>query len=102
MTVVGYFVLFGYVGRRAAFPNADLDERQQQLRDRAWIVSYQVLSAVIIALVSVAAVKAFVLEQPITLDSAIVNMLILSVAVLLPVLPSAALAWIEPDPIEEA
>ena len=65
-------------------------------------MSYQVLSAVIIALVSVAAIKAFVLEQPITLDSAIVNMLILSVAELLPVLPSAALAWIEPDPIEEA
>jgi len=27
---------------------------------------------------------------------------VLSVAVLLPILPAAALAWIEPDPVEEA
>ena len=36
-----------------------------------------------------------------TIDADLANALVLSNAVLLPVLPAAALAWIEPDPIAE-
>ena len=43
ITVVGSFVLYRYVRRRADMPGPDLDERERQLRDRAWILSYQVL-----------------------------------------------------------
>jgi hypothetical protein len=38
----------------------------------------------------------------VTIDAALANALVLSIAVLLPILPVATLAWIEPDPIEEA
>ena len=101
-TISGAFLLYGYVRGRAELPGRNLDERQRQLRDHAWILSYQVLSAVVILGVIVAGIEAFVLERPVTLDASAINALVLSVAVLLPVLPTAALAWIEPDPIEEA
>ena len=40
-TVVGSFVLYRFVRGRADMPGAALDERERQLRDRAWILSYQ-------------------------------------------------------------
>jgi hypothetical protein len=101
-TIVGAFVLYRYVRDRADMPGRDLDERERLLRDRAWIVGYQVLSLVVIGGVVVAGISAFVLDRPIVLDASLVNALVLCVGVLLPVLPAAALAWIEPDRIDEA
>ena len=100
-TIVGSLVLYRYVRGRADMPGRDLDERERQLRDRAWILSYQVLSAVVIAAVVVVGIGVFVVGRTITLDAGLVNALVLSVAVLLPVLPAAALAWIEPDAPDE-
>ena len=74
-----------------------LDERERQLRDRAWILSYQVLSAVVLGVVIVLGILVLGVGRPVTLDAGLVNAMVLCVAVLLPVLPSAALAWIEPD-----
>jgi hypothetical protein len=102
MTVVGSFVLYRYVRDRADMPGRRLDERERELRDRAWILSYQVLSAVVVAAVIVIGIAVFVLGRAVTLDAGLVNAIVLSVAVLLPILPAAALAWIEPDPVEEA
>ncbi len=101
-TIWGTVLLCGYVHRRAEFPGSHLDERQRQLRDRAWILSYQVLSAVVIAGVVIAGIEALLFGRAVVLDASLVNVLVLAIAVLLPVLPSACLAWIEPDPIEEA
>jgi hypothetical protein len=97
LTVGGAFVLYRYTRGRADMPGRDLDERERQLRDQAWILSYQVLSAVVIAGVAVAGISVFVLERPIIIDAALANALVLCIGVLLPVLPAAALAWIEPD-----
>jgi hypothetical protein len=97
-TIVGSFVLYRYVRGRADMPGRNLDERERQLRDRAWILSYQVLSAVVVAAVVVVGISVFAFGRTVTLDANLVNALVLSVAVLLPVLPAAALAWIEPDP----
>jgi O-antigen/teichoic acid export membrane protein len=102
MTVVGSFVLYRYVRDRADMPGRRLDEREKELRDRAWILSYQVLSAVVVAAVIVIGIAVFVLGRAVTFDASLVNAIVLSVAVLLPILPAAALAWIEPDPVEEA
>jgi hypothetical protein len=100
-TVLGSFVLYRFVRDRADLPGRRLDEREKELRDRAWILSYQVLSAVVVAAVIVIGIAVFVLGRAVTLDASLVNALVLSVAVLLPILPAAALAWIEPDPVEE-
>ena len=101
-TLVGSFMLYRYVRDRADLPGRALDERERSLRDRAWILSYQVLSAVVVAAVVVIGIAVFVFDRVIALDAGLVNALVLSVAVLLPVLPAAALAWIEPDPVGEA
>jgi uncharacterized membrane protein len=98
VTLVGSVVLYRFVKHRADMPGASLDERQRQLRDRAWILSYQVLSAVVIAVVAAVGILVLGFDRPVTLDAGLVNGLVLCVAVLLPVLPVAALAWIEPDP----
>jgi hypothetical protein len=96
-TVIGSFVLYRFVRGRADMPGAALDERERQLRDRAWVVSYQVLSAVVLAVVIVLGISVFVLGRQVVVDAALTNAVVLSVAVLLPILPAAALAWIEPD-----
>ena len=102
MTIVGSFVLYRYVRDRADMPGRRLDERERALRDRAWILSYQVLSAVVVAGAVISGLAVFGFGRPVTLDAGLVNALVLCVGVLLPVLPAAALAWNEPDAVEEA
>ena len=96
-TVVGSFILYGYARGRADMPGRSLDERERQLRDRAWILSYQVLSVVVDMAVATATIAVLILGREVVLDAALVTAAALCVGVLLPVLPTAALAWIEPD-----
>lgn len=97
ITLVGAFVLYRFARDRAGMPGRLLDDRERQLRDRAWIVSYQVLAAVVVAAVAIAAVLVLGFERTLTLDATLVGAVALSIGVLLPLLPTAALAWIEPD-----
>jgi len=101
VTICCALLLGGYVRQRADRPGAHLDERQRQLRDQAWILSYQVLSTAVIVGVVVAGLAVWVFGHPITIDGDLVYVLVILVAGLLPVLPTAALAWIEPDPVDE-
>jgi len=97
ISIVGSFILYRYIHGRADLGDAQLDERERHLRDRAWILSYQVLSGVVIAVVVVAGVTVLGFGKPLLIDASLVNAVVLSVAILLPILPAAALAWIEPD-----
>ena len=102
ITLVGAFVLYRFGRDRAELPGARLDERERQLRDRAWILSYQVLAVVVVAAVAFVAIAVLGLGRSVTLDSTIVSAAAISVGVLLPLLPTAALAWIEPDlPVDD-
>ena len=98
ITIVGAFVLYRFARDRAGMPGTMLDDRERELRDRAWILSYQVLAAVVVLVVAVVAIAVLGLEKTVTLDATIVSAAAISVGVLLPLLPAAALAWIEPDP----
>jgi hypothetical protein len=97
MTIVGSFVLYRFVQHRADMPGAGLDERQRYLRDQAWILSYQVLAVVVVGSVAIAAVSVLGFGRPIELDANLTSAAAISVGVLLPILPVAALAAIEPD-----
>ena len=101
MTIVGSLVLYAHIRHRADMPGDELDERERQLRDRAWILSYQVLSLVVIGAIVIAGLAVFLFGRTIVIDASSVNVLVLCVAVLLPVLPAAALTWIEPDAPDE-
>lgn len=102
MTAFGSIVLYMFVRDRAEFPGRSLDERQQQLRDRAWLLSYGVLATVVVIGVGIIAVLVLGMGREVSLDGELVSAAAISIGVLIPVLPVAALAWIEPDPPEEA
>lgn len=96
-TAVGALLLYGYARDRAGLPGAALDERERRLRDRAWILSYQVLAVVVVATVAAVVIPVLGFGQPVTIDAALASAAALCLGVLLPLLPTAALAWIEPD-----
>ena len=100
-TLVGAFVLYRYVRDRADMPGRHLDERERQVRDRAWILAYQVLAVVVVLLAAAVVIPVLGFGSPVTIDASIATAIALCLGVLLPLLPAAALAWLEPDPIEE-
>ena len=102
ITLVGFAILYRFIRDRADLRDARLDERQRQLRDRAWILSHQVLAVVVVAAVGVVAVAVLGLGREVRLDAPLVSAMAITVGVLLPILPIAALAWLEPDVPAEA
>ena len=102
MTGIGSLVLYRYVRDRAEWSSRGLDERQQQLRDRALVLSYGILSTTVVLAIGVVAVLVLGMGRQVSLDGTLVSAVAISIGVLIPVLPVAALAWIEPDPPGEA
>jgi len=93
---------------RSAIGTRGLDERQRQLRDRAAYLSYRIVGvAVVIPVVMLWVawlVSPFDSWGPITLDPTSLIALATCVSVLcmcLNLLPTAVVAWIEPDPPAE-
>ncbi len=94
-TVIGVIAVFGYAQGR--FDKRDtFDERQRAMVDQALIVSYGVLTTFIVLVIGAIAVYASFVG-PVTLDMASLSSWFVAVAVYIPFLPLAALAWIEPD-----
>ena len=100
-TIVGSLVLYRFVRDRADTRAGSLDERQRLLRDRALILSYGLLSAVVVNVVGVLCVLVFVFGRTITLDGALMVPIAITVGTLIPLVPIAALAWIKPDPLPQ-
>ncbi len=101
LTLLGAGVLYRYVRNRADMPGFGLDERERLLRDQAWILSYEVLSVVAVVLAAAIVVPVLGFGQSITFGASTATAVALCLGVLLPVLPAAALAWLEPDAPEE-
>ncbi len=101
LTIAGGFVLYRFVRHRAELARPDLDERQRQLRDHAYVASYGVLATVVVALVGTVAVIVMVFGHPIVLDGELVSAIGICIGTLIPLLPMAALAWVEPDPLSD-
>jgi hypothetical protein len=100
VSCLGAIVLYLFVGERA-FGGSKLDERQLRLRDQAWILSYTVLALAVVVAVSVASVVVLGMDRVIVLDGRVMSGVATCFGVLVPVLPAAALAWLEPDPPAE-
>lgn len=101
VSVVGAIVLYTYAGYRATRSDRGLDERERQLRDQAWILSYAVLSIAVVVGVLFASVVVMGFDRNITLDGRVMSGIATCFGVLVPVLPAASLAWLEPDPPAE-
>jgi hypothetical protein len=98
-TAVGAIVLYRFVRDRADLQTTSLDERQLQLRDHAYVQSYGILSVVVVVTIAIPAVLVLGLGQRVVLDATIMTAVALIVGTLVPVLPIAMLAWLEPDAI---
>ncbi len=94
-SVIGLVIVGGYAQNR--FDKRDtFDERQRSMVDQALIVAYGVLTTVIVLFVGGLALYASFVG-PITIDMSALSPWLLAVAIYVPFLPLAALAWIEPD-----
>jgi hypothetical protein len=97
LTAVGAIILYRFVRDRADLGARTLDERQRQLRDRAWALSYGVLAIAVVIAVAVPALLVLGMGRQVTLDPNLMTALAICAGTLIPVLPVAALAWLEPD-----
>jgi hypothetical protein len=96
-TVIGVVAIFGYARGRADLGSGRLDERQAQLRDRAWALSYAiVIIAIALVLVSLMVVRSSS-GMDVALSGELIGYAATTAAIYLPVLPPAVLAWMEPD-----
>lgn len=94
-TLLGVVATYGY-GQGRMDHRERLDERQRALIDQALVVSYGVLTAVIVAVAGVLAVYlSFV--GPLTMEMTSVTPWFIAIGLYVPFMPFAALAWIEPD-----
>lgn len=93
---IGLFVIYGVTRNRAAPDAIELDERQRDLAVRARVLSYGVLLAFIVAIAAAWAIYVTSVG-PVTLGADLLLPVAIVVGAYLPVLPSAVLAWIEPD-----
>ena len=96
ITIVGLVAIYGWGQGRITERRDQLDERQRAMVDRALVTGYGVLTTAIVVVLGVLALYlSFV--GPITLDMTGLTPWIIAVALYVPFLPFAALAWIEAD-----
>lgn len=96
VTIVGLLAIYGWGQGRISDRRDELDERQRAMLDRALIAGYGALTTAIVALLAVMALYlSFV--GPITIDMTGLTPWVIAVALYVPFLPFAALAWIEED-----
>ena len=101
LTGFGLLAIWLSVRDRAAPDSPNLDERERALGTRAHVLSYAVLATFLVAVAGVLATW-LTFVGPLTLRMEDVAPWLIALGVYLPVLPSAALLWIEPDPLVEA
>lgn len=95
-TILGIFAVYGFANDHLR-DRDQLDERQRAMSDRALVMSYGVVTTVLVLALSALA-TATALGGPITVDLATLTPILIAAGVFIPLLPFAALAWIEPDP----
>ena len=96
ITIVGLVAVYGWGQGRITERRDQLDERQRAMVDRALVTGYGALTTAIVVILGIVALYlSFV--GPITLDMVTLTPWIIAVALYVPFLPFAALAWIEAD-----
>jgi hypothetical protein len=95
-TLLGVLAVYGY-GQGRMDHRERLDERQRIMIDRALVVGYSVLTTVIVAISGCLAFYLSIVGS-LQLDMGVLTPWFVAIGLYVPFLPSAALAWIEPDP----
>jgi len=96
MTLVGLVAIYGWGQGRITERRDQVDERQRVMVDHALVTGYGGLTTAIVVFIgAVALYLSFI--GPITIDMTGLTPWVIAVALYVPFLPFAALAWIEPD-----
>jgi hypothetical protein len=97
VTMFAMYRLYLFRSKMAQASDEMLDERQRQVRDRAYVDSYRVF--VLITLVTLIALTLgpTLFDEPIALTYEVANWVIVGVVLIALTLPSAVVAWHEPD-----
>lgn len=93
-SVVGCFATYGFVGDRMRGRDR-LDERERAMHDRAIVLSYGIVTTVLVAVLAWIALAAS--GEPVVIEMGALTPWLIAVGVDVPLLPFAVLAWIEPD-----
>jgi len=96
LSLIGVAIVYSWAKPRAD-SSARLDERQRAMLDRAHVIGYGVLGTVITLLSGALALVAS-FDGPILVTMEGLTPFLIALGLYLPILPSAILAWIEPDP----
>jgi hypothetical protein len=99
LTLIGAVALYGY-GQGRMDRRARLDERQRQMVDHALVVSYGVLATAVTLVLGILAVVASF--QTVEVHMEALAPWLIAAGLYLPMLPFAAMAWVEPDaPVDD-
>jgi hypothetical protein len=99
LSFLGVAIVYGWARSRTE-PVARLDERQRAMLDRAHVIGYALLGALVTAISGVLALMA-TFNGAITVTMEGLTPFLIALGLYLPMLPSAILAWIEPDPASD-
>lgn len=94
-TFIGIVAIYGF-GRGRMERQRQLDERQRAMVDRALVVSYGVVTSVVAIALGAVAIR-LTFGGPITVGMGDLVPFLIAVGLYEPLLPFAAIAWIEPD-----
>lgn len=97
LTVFAIRRVYQFRSRLAQAPDDQLDERQLQIRDRAYVESYRIFAAITIVALVLVGIVPDLLDHPLTFDYTVANFFVMGAVILLIALPSAVVAWREPD-----
>jgi hypothetical protein len=99
--ILSSLALYQFRRSMAQAPDAQLDERQIRVRDRAYLDAYRAFAVIVLLVLFVGGIVADWLEPPIPLTYDVVQALMWGALLYSMVLPSAVVAWQERDiPIE--
>ena len=96
LSLIGVAIVYNWARPRTDSA-ARLDERQRAMLDRSHVIGYGVLG-IVIALLSGALALVASFDGPIIVTMEGLTPFLIALGLYLPILPSAILAWIEPDP----
>jgi len=96
-TLFAMWRVYEFRSRLAQAPDGDLDERQIQIRDRAYLESYRIYVGVTLIGLVLAAIVPDIVDRPLVLTYDVVQWFVMGAILLSLVLPSAIVAWREPD-----
>jgi hypothetical protein len=97
VTLFAMWRIYEFRSHLAQAPDAQLDERQVQIRDRAYLDSYRIFVGVTLVALVVAGLVPGILGRPLTLTFDVVNWFVMGGVLISLALPSAVVAWREPD-----